>query len=216
MGPALRSAVPTVLHFALPSTLCGYISLPAMWTAQALLARQAGGFGQMGSYAVATNIRLLALFLPQVINTVGISILNNHRYDAPAAYRLVHRSNVIVMALSNLAMVSVLVLASRLVLGLFGKDFTGDPAVLWILLASTVPESISIGLHQHIQTQERMWQVLFCINLPRETLVLSAAFFLVPIYGALGLAIAYLLGTLLALISYSILVRQREPLLATS
>ena len=211
----LATAFPTVLRFAVPSTLIGYVSLPALWAPVALLARQSGGFGQMGSYAAATNIRLLVLFLPQVLNTVGISILNNHRHGAPAAYRLVHRSNIFVMAAANLAMAFVVLLTSRTVLSIFGKDFTGDSAVVWILLASTVPECISIGLHQHLQTQEQMWRVLLWISLPRETLVLVAAFLLVPSHGARGLAFAYLLGTLLALTSYTILVHRGRPV-ATS
>jgi O-antigen/teichoic acid export membrane protein len=206
----LRSAVPVVLRFALPSALCGCISLPAMWIAQALLARQTDGFSYVGTYAAANNIRLLVLFLPQVLNTVGVSILNNHRHQAPAMYRLVHRSNVIAMALTNLTVALLAAFACRPLLGLFGKNFAGDASILLILLASTVPESISMGLHQHIQAQERMWQVFLAINLPREGLVLSAAFFLVPTHGAQGLAISYLLGALLALIAYTLLVRQND------
>ena len=76
-----------------------------------------------------------------------------------------------------------------------------------ILLMAAIPESITVALHQVLQSRELMWKAILRINLPRDTLIPVSAALLVPKYGAVGLAIAYLLGKILALVSMVICVR---------
>ena len=46
----------TLLHFALPATLTGAVTLPAFWLASALLVRQPGGLDQMAVFGAAQQL----------------------------------------------------------------------------------------------------------------------------------------------------------------
>jgi acetyltransferase-like isoleucine patch superfamily enzyme len=90
----------------------------------------------------------------------------------------------------------------RWVLGVFGRDFAGaEHAVLWLLLASTVLESIFLGCYQAIQTTGRMWMALGAIVIPWQGVFLITAYLLIPRFGAGGLAAAYLAGIGTALLA---------------
>ena len=53
--------------------------MPMIWLANSFLVRQPGGYGEMALYSAANNLRILVLFLPNVMNSVGLSVLNNEK-----------------------------------------------------------------------------------------------------------------------------------------
>ena len=68
-----------IIRFALPAAIAGYYSMPMFWLANSFLVRQPGGYGEMALYSAANNLRLLVLFIPNVMNNVGLSVLNNEK-----------------------------------------------------------------------------------------------------------------------------------------
>ena len=56
-----------------------------------------------------------------------------------------------------------------------------------------------------VQSQAKLWLSLFVVALPRDTLIVLAAYTLTPSLGALGLAAAYLIGWTVALCTTSAL-----------
>jgi len=195
-----------IYNFSVPAAISGCYSLPMIWLANSILVRQTGGYGQMALYSAATSIRLLVLFLPHVINNVGLSVLNyvKGRRDQPL-YSRVFKSNVLVIFTSTLAMAALVSVFGEFILRAFGKDFSAGHLVLWILLISTAPESISIAIYQYIHSHERLWLSFLGIVIPRETLLVVLAYFLAPGSGAFGLAWAYLIASLVGLFCTSII-----------
>ena len=103
-----------------------------LWLANLVLVRQPGGYEQLGFYTAANNIRVLALFVPNILNTVSLSILNNLKGRATSRATI----GCSVRACARwrcLAFLAAVVLAScgRLVIGLFGRAVRGAslPAV---------------------------------------------------------------------------------------
>jgi len=191
-------------RFAVPAAICGFLTMPAIWAANAILVNQRGGFAAMAEYTAATNIRILILWFPNVINTVSLSILNNERGRGDRLrYERVFKLNFFLIG--GVALMAALAAGSlgATFLSAFGRDFLGARPVLWLLVASTVPESISLAILQYIQSNERLWLTFFAVNAPRDTLLVVLALFLVPLYGALGLALAYLGAQLLSLVSHA-------------
>ena len=92
-------------------------------------------------------------------------------------------------------------------LGLYGRDFRSGYGALILLLAAAIPEALTNALNQSLQQRERMWDALLRINLPRDTVIVVAAFVLIPRYDAIGAAAAYLSGRLVALCTILYLVR---------
>ena len=193
--------------FALPATLSGFVSLPALWLANTFLVRQPGGYEQMGLYVAAANFRMMVLFLPNVINRVGMSVLNHER-GAPdqRRYRAVFWVNGALTAAVAVIGALTIVLLGPWLLPLFGRTFAEGYAVLMVLMLSTIPEALAVAAYQALQSQARMWLSLLSVSIPRDSLIAIAAYALTPRYGAIGLAWAYTMGWLLALLVIVILI----------
>ena len=200
-----------ITNFALPAAIAGYYTMPMIWLANTILVRQPGGYGEMALYAASSSVRILALFIPQVINTVSLSILNNIKGSGDLKrYKRVYMANVLIIFLVTLIVAVVIGLFGDAILNVFGRDFRTGKTVLQVLMISAIFEGSSIALYQHLQVQERIWTTLFLISIPRETLFIVMAFFLVPSQGAVGLSVAYSLGWLLALMIIGLLIYHDE------
>lgn len=205
-----------ITKFALPAAIAGYYSLPMIWLANSFLVRQPGGYGEMALYSAANNLRLLVLFIPNVMNNVGLSVLNNENAKGDMShYNSLFGSNVLHIFLVSLAGILVVGIFGRSILQLFGKDFGVGYPLLWLLLASTIFEGLSIALYQYVQSRAKIWLSLFTINIPRDGFFLIAAYYLIQSHGAVGLAVAYLVSTMLGLFLHCSIVvilytRQRK------
>ena len=198
---SLRQEKALIQNFALPAAIAGCYSMPMIWLANFLLVRQPGGYGEMGLYSAANNLRIIVLFLPNVMNSVGLSVLNNQKAKGDLNhYNRVFKSNVLYIFLVSLGGVLVVGVFGKPILKLFGKDFVAGHFLLWLLLVASIFEGLSIALFQYVQSQAKIWLSIFSINVPREAFLVVAAYFLIQSYGGVGLAAAYLGSTILGLI----------------
>jgi len=196
-----------IFNFALPAAVAGYYSMPMIWLANSFLVRQPDGYNEMALFAAANNLRILVLFLPNVMNTVGLSVLNNEKSSGDLShFNRVFRSNLLYIFLASIAGAATLGMLGRPILHLFGKDFRAGYGILLILLSSSVFEATSIALHQFLQSRSKIWTSFFGINVPREAFLLIAAYYLVQLYGSYGLALTYLGSTILGLILHASVV----------
>ena len=196
-----------MFKFALPSAIAGYYSMPMIWLANSFLVRQSGGFGEMALYSAANNIRLLVLFFPNVMNVVGLSILNNEKGKGDVdRYRKIFKDNAIRIFIISLSGMLFMGVFGKYILQLFGKNYMAGQFILWILLVSSLFEGLSIALHQYIQSHAKMWLSFISINVPRETFFVLAAYHLVQSHHGIGLAAAYLGSTFIGLVFHFVLV----------
>ncbi len=197
----LRKESAIIMKFALPAALSGFITLPALWLAYTFLVRQPGGYDQMALFAAANSFRMVVLFLPYVVNNVGMSLLNYQKgVGDEHQYRKVFWANMGLTAGSVVVGALVVVLFGTWLLGVFGRSFGEGYPVLLVLMLATVLEALAVSTYQVIQSQEKLWLSLFAIVLPRDGSIVFWAYFLSPLYGAVGLAWAYTLGSILGLV----------------
>lgn len=188
-----------VSNFALPASLGGVLTLPAIWIAGALLGRQAGGYHQLALFGAANTFRTVVLFVPQAVNNVGMSILNHQRRVSADGYSRVFRWNAFLTASSALGAAAVLLLLGGPLLQLFGPTFIEGRNVLAILLGAAVIEALAIALYQVVVSHRRIWASLVFVSLPRDITLVVAAALLTPLWGAAGLGTAYVAGWMVAL-----------------
>lgn len=206
---SLKQERAAILQFALPAAIAGYYTQPMIWLANTFLVRESNGFEQMALYAAANNLRILVLFLPNVINTVGQSILNNEKSKGDSNnYKRMFQSNALEIFVITVGGAIVMAVAGRPVLGLFGRSFRDGYVLLWFLLASSVCEGTTIGLYQYIQSRAKVWWSLFYITVPTEIVLVASAYWLVQREAGIGLAAANLLSTVLGLILTATVVRK--------
>ena len=189
-----------VAHFALPASLASLLYQPATWIGTALLARQAAGFQQLALFGAANQFRTMVLFLPQVINNVGMAVLNNQRRLNPAGYRHVFWMNAGVSILAAVAGAGLLLLAGAFPLRLFGQSFTEGRLVLAIMLGAAVVEAIALAVYQIVVSRGHIWASLAFVSVPRDASLVLVSLALVPLLGAAGLATAYLSAWTLSLL----------------
>jgi O-antigen/teichoic acid export membrane protein len=194
----------TLLNFALPASLTGAVTLPAFWLASAFLVSQPGGLEEMAIFGAAHSFRLIVLFVPNVMNNVAMSILNNQRRASTEGFRWVFWWNLgLTVVFVAAGAVAVIALGPWL-LRAFGKEFDVGYPVLRILMVAAILESAATWIYQIIQSHGRMWLTLFCVVIPRDFVILVLAYLLTPRYGATGLAAAYVGGWAVALTTISV------------
>jgi len=182
-------------HMTLPASLAGFVNMMGIWLSMAILARQADGITQLALFTAANALRMIVAFVPALINSVGFPMLSNLKGEADAAgYRRLFWTNVAAVVGAALCGAVVVAAAGPLVLRLYGKSFAGGYPVLLILLLTTLPEAMGISVHQAVQTHGSLWTTILWVSLPREVACILAALVLAPRYGAIGLAMSYLLG----------------------
>jgi O-antigen/teichoic acid export membrane protein len=189
--------------FALPASLAGLSSMGTVWYTGVFLIRQDGGLTEMALYSAANNFKVLILFLPNMINAVALSLLNNQRglgrFDQ---FRRVYSANIALMTLTAAFGLAAVLLMGPELLGVFGSTFLSGLPVLKVLAIAALPEAIWLGLYQALQSRGNMWLSLCVVAVPRDLIILALCVAWVPHLGALGLAEAYLIAqfTLMILI----------------
>jgi len=169
--------------------------MPALWLANAVLVRQAGGYSQMALYAAATNLRIVVLLLPNLLNNVGMSVLNNVRgLGNLKQFRKAFWSNLALTAGVTAISAIVMTAVGPYALVIFGRRFEGGYPVLVALMVSTIFEILMQATYQIVLTHGKMWLSFFAVVFPRDLLVVVLAFVFAPKSGALGLALAYTCG----------------------
>ncbi len=185
-----------IFRFAMPAAAAGLYTTPAIWMANTLLVRQPGGYVQMALYSAGYTIRILVMFVPNIVNTVGLSILNHTKgVGTSSQYKRTLGVNVALMGGAALIAAITTTAFGKVILHAFGKDFSDAYPVMVLLVTAAILESITLGLYQHVQAQGRMWLSLFAIVIPRETTLVIGSYLLTPGYGARGLATAYLVAS---------------------
>ena len=198
-----------IVKFMLPGAMAGITSMPALWLANTFLVRQPDGYSQMAIYSASSNLMMAILFLPNIANYVGMSLINHYKgAGQEAEYRRTFWTNLSLSTTIVILGTFVLAVFGADLLRIFGIDFKDGYPVLFILLPATIAQGFGLAMYQIIQSHAKMWLSLLAIALPRDMLMVGFAFLLIPTHGAKGLASAYAISwTLASLIIASIVYR---------
>jgi O-antigen/teichoic acid export membrane protein len=196
----IRTESNLLLKYAVPVALSGLVTLPAIWVANTLLVRQPGGYDALAVFAAANSFRIMVVFLPSIVNSVSLSLLNNQRgLGDERRFRRIFWFNVSAAAIVAAAAATAITLFGRVLLTVFGRDFGAGYPVLLVLIAATVPESVTNAMIQLVHSRERSWLALRWVTIPGFGTLVVAAWVLTPIAGAVGLAWAYVIAWAVAL-----------------
>jgi O-antigen/teichoic acid export membrane protein len=196
-----------LIRYSVPVALSGLVTLPAIWLGNTLLVRQHGGYEAMAVFTAANNFRIMVIFLPSIVNSVSLSLLNNHRGTGDERrFRRIFWFNVGTAAIVAASAATAISVFGPLLLNIFGREFVGGYHVLLLLMAATVPESVANAMLQLVHSRERSWMALRGVTIPGFGTLVLAAWLLTPIAGASGLAWAYVLASAVLLTGASVIV----------
>jgi O-antigen/teichoic acid export membrane protein len=202
-GEMRRAAIPrgyagcageteVLIGFSLPSVLAGVLVNPVNWACAAMLVNQPAGYGEMGIYSAAGSWQKAILFLPGCLNAIALPMLSDYfGADRHDQFGKALRYNIILNGGSALAAALLISLAAPLIMQSYGGGFAEGRIVLVILSVSAVLTALNSVAGSAIAGAGRAW-LGFIFNLFWGTALLATAYFLVPHYGAKGLALSML------------------------
>ena len=198
-----------LLKFALPAAIGGSSTMSALWLANTFLVRQPGGYEQMALYSAANNFRVIVLFLPNIVNNVGLSLLNNQKgLEDEGRYQKVFWVNLALTAGVAICGAAGVALLGPVVLGMFGRSFSEGYPVLLVLMLSTFPEALWYVLANSLASHDKFWLLLYTGILPRDACIALLAYLLSPSFGAMGVASGYAISWVASFILVMVLVWQ--------
>jgi len=205
--------LPVFYGFALPAAISGFISMPVLWIGNVYLAKSLDGFNAVAGFAAANGFRTIVLFVPSILSRVSLSVLNNYKGERNyQGYRQVFALNLkISLVVSIFTSIAIGIFGIPL-LGLYGGDFKSSYSTLLLLLAAGCIEATFQALYQHIQSNGKMWSSLFLIVLPRDLMLVMLIAYLVPNFGANGLATSLVISWALSLLILSFIVNKFDKL----
>lgn len=180
--------------FSLPGVLATILIAPIHWACSALIANQLHGYEQLGIFNAANQWRLVILFIPSGLSSIVLPMLSHlHKEKQIRNYRIVLRYNLIVnFGLASLSAI-IFTVFSKYIISTYGSGFESARSVLAILAVSAVVMAVLSVITQILASKGKMWWS-FSLNLIwGATQILFTWLF--RRYGAIGLALATLVGT---------------------
>lgn len=204
-----REDIDILRRFTLPAALNSFVSVPAIWFGNALLVRQEAGYQMMALFTAANSFRIIVLFLPNIVNNVNMSLLNNQLglRNSQRYLRVFWLNFAVIIGIASAAAGTAMLFAPWL-LGWFGEEFRLAHPVLVVLMLVTIPECISLALLQIVQSRARMWLTFIGVSAPGYATLALLAWLLIPAKGAVGLAWAYAGFAIVALFGNILIVRR--------
>ena len=180
--------------FWLPAMLAGMMFLPTMWLSQTILLLQEGGKHMLAMFTPPNQLRVAMILLPAAVSQVVLTLLSETaRQEQEARFRSILLLHIRVIWFMTLPMCVLAVAASRSLAMSFGSDYVSAWPVLMVLAVSALFSSIATSVGQALASKHRMW-LAFLLNGIWATVLLVLAWVWAPHYGALGVALAYLVS----------------------
>lgn len=194
--------------FALPATLAGFVTLPALWAVTLLVARQPDGLAWTALFAVAHQIKQAVLQIPSLLNVVAFSALSRAKGQGDnASFRQIYLSGLALSFGFTTCVVAVVAALASEVLALFGSDFVSGVPLLRVLLLAAILEALASAAYQLVQSRGYMWHSLIIIALPRDAGYVALAVMGLALWGLVGAGGAYLVAQTAGLILTLLVIR---------
>lgn len=191
-----REDLPIVWNFALPALLSTMMVAPIMWLANAIVANNPGGYGEIGLFSAANQWRAVLMFLPSVLLRVALPLMASSLEPADSAdfgkTLLLTQGLTVSIALPAGAL---LMFLSDPIMALYGEEFARGGTVLIGVASSLMISSIGSGTGTVIEARGKMWRGVL-LNLSWGVVVTIAVWSLAGAWGAKALAFGYALAYL--------------------
>jgi len=182
---------PVLWRFSIPAFLAGLLVTPVNWACSAMLAREPGGYGELGLFNAANQWFNALLFLPGVLGQVVLPALSE---QVGSGKRAGARHLLVLSLLANSIIAGSLVVVlgglSPTIMALYGKDFAGGWPTLMVVLVTAGLVAVQNPVGHMIVASARMW-VGFLMNLGWAVAAIALSQGAVR-WGAYGLAWARL------------------------
>jgi O-antigen/teichoic acid export membrane protein len=218
---AARAGVPLRYHecgrewrilwrFSLPALLGGTLTGPVVWAANTLLVNQPGGYSQMGVFNAVYRIKIVPEMVVNMLLAPLLPVLAEKFATRDVqGFQKAARSAFLVALLITVPFALVQIALPELTLLPYGPAYAGHQGVVQWLMFELAVLGIFAPMSGMVASMNKMWFGLAC-NLAWALLYGVFAWFLVPRYGAAGLAASPILAHLLCVWPCLLYIHQAE------
>jgi len=179
-----------LLEFSLPAVLGGVMFTPANWACMAMLVNIPKGYAEMGIFGVAGSWQKVIFFIPQCLNAIALPMLSDfHGTKQRIQYLKTFWYSIILIGISALGVAIAIAVASPFIMKIYGAGFLSGKYVLMFMSFSAVIIVIDNFVGVAILSIGKMWFLVATAAVWAITSI-TASYFLVPLYGAIGLSLA--------------------------
>lgn len=183
-----------VIGYSLPSFLSHTVATPVLWVAITILARADNGFSELGLYQAAYQWHGPLIFIPMIFMTVSIPVLvQEWESGSRTRFRKVVIGIFGLMLAVSLPPAALGAVLSPWIMALYGADFRAGWLILILLLAAAPFHGLAKVAFGVLSAMNRPWWILGVNCLWGVTLI-ALALMLITVWGAAGLATAFLLA----------------------
>lgn len=197
-----------IWRLGLPSSVAGFFTVPAVWLVMMLLAAAPGGMAELGQFALGNQVRGILLFGAGVIANVSLPAIASAlmRGDREQADQVFTRSLAVVVLLSILLALSSGLLLAYVIPGYFPAYIDSLRPMAWLLMSAVVASVTAIYMRK--ATAEMRPGTLVLANAAFSLALIGSAWYLLSVgQGATGLAISFLIASILQLGLFVVLNR---------
>jgi O-antigen/teichoic acid export membrane protein len=187
-----------LLNFSIPATAVSLVVVPVTWLGGALVARQAGGFSEMGVFNAANQWRMALLVVPNVIYQPLLPLLCEMvGMGDVRRFRHLISTNLMMALVVTAVPAAGLVAVAPWILRVYSISGSGTSLAFRLLACSTILSAMSAVAGGALIAAGRMW-LSFALNFAWSLLFITT----LALWGltAVGLAGAYLISYALLLL----------------
>lgn len=212
--PTLAGALqemPLFWRFSLPAVLSGLVAAVATWASNVFVVQQHGGYADMGVFNAVMRVKavpelLVAMLLAPVLPVLSEAFGSGDRRSFQST--LVSSSMLAIGILLPVSLVQTA--APSLTMALFGTEYEGHPEIVQWLMLNAVLYALLYSMGTILISTGSMW-LASSLNLAYSIIHVTAAWLLVPVHGAAGLAASMVIAYVLANIPSVIILFRRFP-----
>jgi O-antigen/teichoic acid export membrane protein len=182
--------------FAFPAMISSMLLWPVIWVTNRILVNQPGGYGELGRFNAANQWGMLFLLLQGILAPAMLPILAEiHGNGDRSQFRSAMSLNTKAAWIIALPIATLLISFCHPLAKIYGEEFKGIEIIITILAISGFLNLINSTIGVALVSSERIWLGTF-MNFGWALVVIIASSVLIPKYGAIGMALAYLLAYL--------------------
>lgn len=188
-----------IKNFAIPVGIAGLSMAPSTWYSNSLLIKYEGLQSQ-GIMMAALTIRMAISFIPQQLSTVLLPTYLQYNVETRINHiKIISTYIALLGSVSAFISLTAFLFRDHLI-AFFGSGFRADPHIMGLLLVSVTLDALATPLSHVHAKYEKMWRFTLISSLPRDLFFLLICLYLIPIYGALGMAVAFSISSLICTI----------------
>lgn len=180
--------------FSLPAMMSNLMMAPATWITNSILVNQPNGYGELGLFTAANQWRNVVIVIPGLLSSAILPILSQaHGNDDKSDFKKTVSFNIHLTWIISLPLTVFVVAFSGPLAALFGRQFHNAGPIIGTLMVACFLNIVNCAVGSALTGSGKMWTGT-SMNFAWALILVASTYFVVPFFGGLGLAIAYLIA----------------------